>query len=276
MNLGTPRYGDFGRRRIHWRRQDGDGPPVVFLNGCAMAAHHWRRVIRRLPERELICFDRPGMAGTPWPGESPTLAAEVATLVDLMGVASGPAVLVAHSMAAFHAEALARQHPALVSGLILVDPSAVWAVHDPGPGPVAPARWVRELASNPPLDWTGYVAYRIGAWAQSQRQRTGALTERFRERLTHLYRSPDALAMGVAEFFAYASQAWELMAVRATAPMARVPGEILTADLGEELPDDHVRLGRLLGLPSRRIAHSRHLMMMDRPDAIAAAIRAAV
>ena len=281
MSLQVPRNGEYGGRLIHWRGQPGSGeaagePPVVFINGCAMSAHHWLPVVHQLPERELICFDRPGMAGTPWPGDSPTLDAEVGTLADLVEREFGrPAVLVAHSMGAFHAEALARLRPELVRGLVMVDPSVVWEEKDPGPGAVAPARVVHRLATTPPLAWTGDVAHRIGEWAQSHHYRTRSFKERFRKRLKHMYRSPDSLAMGVAEYFAFDAQAWDLQLLRSQTTMPQVTGEILTAGMGHELPHEHQQLGKLLGLSCAQVEHSRHLMMVDRPDAIVAAIERA-
>lgn len=271
---GAERIDTLGGRAIHWWEFAGAGPALVFANGCAMAAYSWRRVEQRLVGRRRVVFDRPGMAGTPWPGTAPTLAEEVATLAGLARRV-GPVVLVAHSMAAFHAEALVRQHPDLVAGVVLVDPSVLWMTRPPRPRPgVALARLTRALASVPPLDWTGHFANRAGMWAQSVRVRDNGLAARVRERLMHLYRDPEALAMSVAEFFAFEEQGWDLMGVRAAHAWPGRPGVVLTAltGAGPDWRGIHERYGRMLGMPVRGIAESRHLMMVDRPDAVVRAI----
>lgn len=246
---------------------------VVFINGCAMSQHTWHRVVPLVPDRHLLLFDRPGMDETPWPGVIPTLADEVSTLVELIGQ-RGPAVLVAHSMAAFHAEALARVRPDLVSGLILIDPSVEWEAQPPRRPRLWMPQVVRHLTQVPPIGWSGHLAHRIGVWAQSHEGR-GGLGSQITKRLGTLYRRPDTLAMCVAEFLAYREQAWDLQAVRRGHPWPQIPGVILSALDGEgtRFAEPQARLGRLLGLPVRRVGRARHLLMLDRPQVVAEAIR---
>ena len=87
-----------------------------------------------LPDCSVLRLDRPGLVRTPWPGVLPELSAEVETLVDLIERMEAPAVLVAHSMAGLHAEALARRRPDLVAALVLVDSSVEWRVRRPRSG----------------------------------------------------------------------------------------------------------------------------------------------
>ena len=112
-----------GGRAVHIVEQAGDAPVVLFLGGCGVAYYAWDSVVALLGGRRIVRMDRPGMAGTPWPGRLPTLAEEVDTLADLIGMIGSIPVIVAHSMGGPHAEALARRHPDLVAGLILVDGS---------------------------------------------------------------------------------------------------------------------------------------------------------
>ena len=81
----------------------------------------------------------PGLVATAWPGVLPRLDDEVASLADLIHRVEGPAVVVGHSMAGLHAEALARMHPELVAGVVLVDSSVECAADPPGNGLV----WLR-------------------------------------------------------------------------------------------------------------------------------------
>ncbi|QZE26448.1 alpha/beta hydrolase [Brevibacterium casei] len=100
----------------------GGKDPVLFLNGCALAAAGWLPVIAEMPDRDVIALDRPGFAGTRWPGTLPDLAGELAAMERAIAGHSR-VVIVAHSMAAFRAEAFARLRPERVAGIVLVDPS---------------------------------------------------------------------------------------------------------------------------------------------------------
>src|SRR5512133_2505809 len=99
-----------GGRMVHVASQPGAGPPILLLGGCGVPSYDWDLVAELLPDLALLRLDRPGLLGSPWPGELPRLADEVATLEALL-VTVGPAAVVAHSMAGFHAEALARKRP---------------------------------------------------------------------------------------------------------------------------------------------------------------------
>ena len=49
-----------------------------------MPYYAWDPVVELLTGRWVVRMDRPGLAGTPWPGRLPTLAEEIATLEDLV------------------------------------------------------------------------------------------------------------------------------------------------------------------------------------------------
>ncbi|MDU0348082.1 alpha/beta fold hydrolase, partial [Actinomyces sp. MRS3W] len=103
---------------------DGAGPAVVLLSGCALNSGCWADVVAALPGRRIITVDRPGYLGTASAG-LPSLPEQVRVLARILEeVEARPVIVVAHSMAAFQAEALARLRPRLVAGMVLVDPSA--------------------------------------------------------------------------------------------------------------------------------------------------------
>lgn len=264
---------DFGGRAIHWDEHPGDGPPIVFANGCGLAREHWAGVVAELEDAHVVTFDRPGMGGTRWPGHLPTLAEEVRSLYELVGAVGSPAVIVAHSMASFHAEALARVHPEQVAGLVLVDGSVEFLARRPrahGPGLARAVRWVTRVQ---PAALLGEVTHRVGAAMQSRLNVGHDWDLRFGD----LYRDPDALAMGVAEATAYPTQAWDLLGVRGSHPMPPVPVVVLTALVAPEAPDwvqRQYRYAQLLGARQVVVEDSNHLMMIDRPDVVAAAARA--
>lgn len=272
----------FAGRQLTVHERPGKGPPVVFLNGCAVAAALWRPVLEQLDGAHLVTFDRPGL-GTPWPGELPRLDQEVDSLIALIELVGGPVLLVAHSMAAFHAEALVRLRPDLVSGVVMVDGSVEWLGRRPRPAPLWPARAAYRITSTPVLRWTGGLAHRIGVRLQSANSLPAQTMWRFHQ----LYSDPDSVAMGLAETVAYAGQAWDLLQVRADHPMPEVPVRVLSATQSAGWsPKSRVprhwrstqqRWARLLGgeagsASQSDVEGSRHMMMLDRPDAVVAAI----
>lgn len=269
---------EFGGRAVMLADQAGTrpgGPPILFVNGCSVSGALWEPVLRLLGGERRITFDRPGLAGTPWPGELPTLAQETRTLTELVEWIGAPVVLVAHSMASFHAEALARLRPDLVAAMVMVDGSVEWLDRPPRPGRLWPAKAVHRMTSVPPLHRLGGVVHRLGISAQTAQR----LSPRVSERLGQLYSDPDSMAMGLAEASAYLGQAWELLALRGAHPMPSLPVQVLSAT--KLVPRwwcrTQRRWSRLLGGPSGMseqvdVAGSRHMMMLDRPDAIVQAI----
>ena len=251
------------------------GPPgsrhVLLLGGCGVDAVFWRDVGRDLAEVNITALNRPGLGGTPWPQEIPTLAEEISTLVGLAEEIGSPVVVVGHSMASFHVEAFARMYPDLVAGVVIVDGSAEWLERRPKPPAPWSARLIHLLTNPRPLHGLGSILYRRGASIQSHVP--AKILGRDRIRLA--YDSPDALAMSLAESIAYRSQAWELLRVRAEHPMPDCPVIVLSAETTGE-PDGLRRQRRLadqLGGRQIVVGSSKHLMMIDRPQVIARAVR---
>lgn len=254
-----------------------DAAPVVLLAGCGLPRVIWRPVAEALTG-PVILLDRPGL-GTPWLGQVPTLAEEVATLADLLrcdvGEADGtaplrPATVVAHSMAALHAEALLLQHPELVGALVLVDPSIE----------LRPLRrWPHAVEMMPrlvpPISAVPGVGSVVSAAtvAFTRLQTVSRLDDDLAAELREVYRDEDAQAMAVAESIGYRGQAADLSELRGIRALTRVPTTILTASGRPASRAQEVyRAG--LGAHEVRVAGSRHLMMLDAPAAVLAAIRA--
>lgn len=260
----------FGGRLIHWHNQPGADPTIVLMNGCGLSCEHWQLVIDLLPDLHVVTYDRPGLGGTPWPGRLPRLAEEVASLADLVRDRGAPAVLVAHSMASFHAEALARLHPELVAGVVMVDGSCEWQSQPPRERGVWLPKTVYRVVRVKPFDRLGSLAHRLGAATQSLRH-SGHVWD---PRLSYVYRDPDSVAMGAAESESYLGQAWDLNRIRAAKSMPRRRIIVLTAALpynARDLASQH-RFARLIGGRQVVVEQSHHLMMIDRPDAIVEAI----
>ncbi|MEU6997539.1 alpha/beta fold hydrolase [Nonomuraea sp. NPDC046570] len=103
---------------------EGAGPAVLVSSGPAGAWFHWDAVAAGLrPRHRVIRFDRPGLGRSPASRTPPSLYGEAARLAALAPAHPARVTVVAHSVAAWHAEAFARLHPMRVAGLVLVDPS---------------------------------------------------------------------------------------------------------------------------------------------------------
>lgn len=263
----------FGGRQVHWVHTPGTAPPVVLLGGCGVFYYAWDDVVARLPGVETARLDRPGLAGTRWPGVLPRLDDEVATLADLIRRLGAPAVVVGHSMGGPHAEALARLHPDLVAGLVLVDSSVEWKRQRPGPQALwlAAARATHRALGIKPLQPLGSLGDRILTANQSRRRRLLEATSPLAKRL---FRDPEAAAAIIAEQAAYGQQIQDLADLREQHPFPPVAVVVLTAagDGGRQWVEDQRRLATLLGGRQVVSQESRHLMMLDQPDLVAEAV----
>ncbi|SDT16760.1 alpha/beta fold hydrolase [Microlunatus soli] len=267
----TDRLDEFGGRQVRWLRRPGSGVPVLLLGGCGVPYPMWHEVLAASPDADLIRMDRPGMSGSRWPGVLPTLAAEVGTLAGLITAVGEPVIIVGHSMAGPHAEALARRHPTLVTGIALLDGSLSWR---PRPsraelGWLAASRLLRVRPKVPLVPEVTVKLQRQLAAAQSVRSDPESMAA-----LNDTYRDRQTLAMVAAESAAYGRQLTDLARLRRSVPMPEVPVLVLTAADGgpRNWVEDQARLATLLGGRQRVLQHCRHLIMLDRPDAVAQAI----
>lgn len=264
----------FGGRQVHWVRQAGSFPAVLLLGGCGVGFYAWDDVVELLPEVDVVRMDRPGMAGTPWPRLLPQLGDEVATLVDLVRSVGAPLVVVGHSLAGPHAEALTRLHPELVSGLVLVDSSIERNLRRTR----AQTAWLRlaktihALSAASPVRLGASMADRVIVAAQSNQRR---LVDHRADLAKIIYSCRETGATVVAERAAYAQQLIDLELVRDRAEMPAIPVTVLTAagDGGQQWVGDQSWLAQMLGGAQVVLDDSRHLIMLDRPDIVAQAIR---
>ena len=264
---------DLGGRLVHLQVTPGDGPPVVLLGGCAVPSYAFRAVVARLTGRWVVALDRPGLVDTPWPGHLPTLAEEVATLVDLSAALGEPAVVVAHSMAGPHAEALVREHPETVRGLVLLDASvevdagSPWAATEEAW--LVASRATLSGARFAPLAGAASFAARLSVWAQSRRLQLNYARPPGTE---EIFRRSDTLASVVAEQAAYGAQLADLQTLLETTVWPGTPAFVLTAGTREGWVRKQRVLADRLGARQIVVDDSRHLMMVDRPNLVADAV----
>lgn len=114
-----------GREQVHLVESGpADGPPLLLSSGLGGAWFDWTPSVALLrDEYRVTAFDRPGLGLSPAAAAPPSLRRDTGVLAALAERAGRPVVVLAHSMAAFPAEALARLRPELVGGVVLVDPS---------------------------------------------------------------------------------------------------------------------------------------------------------
>lgn len=250
-----------------------DQPVVVLSSGLGGAWFDWDRTVRLLePLARVIVFDRPGLGMSGPARRGPSLAREVAVLdAVLRGIPK--AILIGHSMASMHVEAYARLRPHRVDGVILLDPDTE------APGSGAPfdvsavlAQALRALGSR----WLGARITR--RYVHSLRNvltavSTLGVTDPAPPDLVRLvYGRPGVGRAVLAELASYPGQVATLERLRARRPLPKVPWLVLTA--GRKVWPEHRSLAELV--PWGRnvpVPGSRHMIQMDRPDAVVMAVR---
>lgn len=111
----------------YWSSEPRHGLPVLFIHGYAALIEHWRPIMRTVARRHsFYAVDLYGFGYSARPRGLPTKerwADQVATLIDK--VIGGPAIVVGHSMGGVVATEVARRHPKLTRGLVLVNSSGM-------------------------------------------------------------------------------------------------------------------------------------------------------
>ncbi|UQA95845.1 alpha/beta fold hydrolase [Streptomyces halobius] len=257
---------------------EGAGPVCVLSGGLGMAWFDWDAVAALLaPHRTVVRFDRPGLGLSAPAPAAPTLAAEahrIARLLDAVGH-PGPATVVGHSLAGFHAEAFARLHPDRCAGLVLVDGSVE---ADPRPRLPRPVRtaWANGVATA--LSAAG-IPRALGPTARRLIDRASTVGSHPPHPWVRAgYRTSRVLRACVLENATYPYQAAELAALRPGHPMPAVPVTVLAAYDGSEAARELRWLERQrafaaeLGGGFAVAAPAGHLVMADAPEAVARAV----
>lgn len=263
--------------RLHVVSEGAGKPPVLLTSGLGGAWFDWIPVSERLRDRHrIVVFDRPGLGGSP-PGRASGLRREADRLAGLARWAGPPVVVVAHSLAGFHAEAFARLHPRLVRGMVLVDPSAE---------PADPPHAGRLNRLAPVAGFAGRAVGMAGLARLAGPLVRALVIRRITERgdvappelARAVYTRPHIISALLAENATYRQQAVDLRALRASAPFPGIPLVVITA-LGAVRGDGrrwehaHAELaalsprGRQILLPQ-----SGHMVHIDRPEVVAEAV----
>ena len=247
----------------------GAGPCVAFDAGLGGWSAFWRLVLDALPGVACIAWDRPGLGlSAPDPGV-PTADRVAAQWREALRAAGheSPYVLVGHSLGGHHVRAFAGQWPEEVAGLVLVDVS---------------------IASLP----VGPVRRTLSRLLSSGSAGSAALVDLLPE--DERVAAREVLASS--SYTAAVARERELVAVKAEAlawPLPAVPGEVLSGSGAElaRLPGlarRVLRLDRVIARIQRThqelaasvpggawsvVPGSTHLIPLDDPGAVAAAVR---
>ncbi|MFG2289981.1 alpha/beta fold hydrolase [Streptomyces sp. NPDC048595] len=257
---------------------EGSGPVCVLSGGLGMAWFDWDAVAALLaPYRTVVRFDRPGLGLSAPAPAAPTVTAEADRLAHLLDALGhfGPATVVGHSLAGFHAEAFARLHPARCAGLVLVDGSI-----EDDPRPRLP-RAVRTA-------WAGGLAGALSAAGLARA--LGPATRRLIGRAATVgshpphpweragYRTSRVVRACALENATYPYQAAELAALRTDRALPDLPVTVLAAYDGSETAGQLRWLERQRGLAAELggrfavAAPAGHLVMADVPESVAQAV----
>lgn len=224
--------------------REGSGPAVLLASGMGGTCGQWDAVAAGLAaDRKVIRFDRPGLGRSPAETTTPTLYGEAARLAALAPDHPQRVTVVAHSVAAWHAEAFARLHPQRIGGLVLVDPSC-----EPGPRRRTSAagralgRWLPALG---------------GTWGLHA---TARLTGR----------GGGQLAAGAGEWLAYRDMAADLLEIRREHRLPAVDVVLISAGRRDRCQE---ALAAELGAKLVRLPRSGHMVQLDHPAAVVEACR---
>ncbi|MFI6159054.1 alpha/beta fold hydrolase [Micromonospora sp. PTRAS2] len=107
---------------LHHRDTGAGEPTLLLVHGWGGDLRVWDPI--RFPGHRTVAVDLRGHGRSPAPPDGyrpPDLAGDLARLLTRLGI--GPVVAVGHSMGAQVVTALAVEHPALVSALVVIDPA---------------------------------------------------------------------------------------------------------------------------------------------------------
>jgi pimeloyl-ACP methyl ester carboxylesterase len=261
-------------RRIHlvcW----GTGSPTVLLEGgFAASASGWNKVATRLAGRRRVCaYDRAGYGSSdegPLPRDGAAVALDLDQALRAAAV-DGPFIVVGHSAGGLYVRLFADRRPRDVVGMVLVDPSVEYqgeradALFGPGAGSLAPLRARAERCLDaarrrllPSLDPP------LGACGN---QPPAAFRTQISELDTLWTRTSDEVAAGRRSY-----GDMPLVVLSAANTYAGAPEGARAALMSWWRAAHREIAARSTRGREELVEGSSHMMMIDRPEAIAAAV----
>ena len=260
---------------------DGTGSPAVLLEpGLGGAWFDWDLLVPLLTgQHRVIRMDRPGPDASPHAAGAMTLRREADRLAALITVLDlAKPIVVAHSLGALYAEAFARWYPTRIGGLVLVDPSCEPDARQRGPVRRRLAAWAQAAA--PALGAVAGVTGLARVFgpplrAKAMRVMTRSVTAPGApEDVGAVYGDGRMAASVLTGLIAYRDLAADLLRLRAEQPFPDVPVVVLTAlgDVDGDGAARHAALACQLGGRQVVLPNARHMLHIDHPDTVAAAV----
>jgi pimeloyl-ACP methyl ester carboxylesterase len=246
--------------------EHGAGESAVLIHGTAVGRELWREVVDALgADVRAIAYDRRGYgeseAPEPYTGTTVGEQAEDAVaLVEALGAAT--AVLCGHELGALVALDAVRRHPALVQGVVLVEPP-VLALSAAGPAVVSSLREAIEKGAHAARD---PALGAVDAYLEEVAG-TGAFERLGPDRLDGARSTgrPFAADLGAPPTFAFGRR--ELRSIR-------VPVVVVAGARSSPVRREVARsLADLLGNATLRVADAGHLVPLEAPETVAEAVR---
>jgi len=272
----------------------GQGSPTVILeSGLGVPAAGWDLVMPDVAKFTRVCsYDRAGYGWSsagPMPQTTDEIVKELHALLAAAGE-KGPYVLVAHSFGGYNVRVYADKYPADVAGLVLVDTS-----HEDQEQMMPPSlqklteEQVKQLDSQrrlmPILIFFGIARLTAGDESDSK------LSKDFRDKMKYLELQTKFIDAAFSEIKSFSQSAEE---VRRTGNLGDRPLVVLTAgkdmdakDLPKGVSSEEMREFRKTWVNDLQLRQTRlsthgkqivvpdstHMIPMERPDAVVAAIR---
>lgn len=246
----------------------GAGPPLLLVHGLAGAAANWALAAPALARRRrVIAPDLPGHGGSsPLPAASSLSAYADALAALLEREAALPGAIVGHSLGGAIGVRLAARRPDAVSALVLAAAAGISSG-----GRVQGA----VLAALGALRPGRAIAPLRGALARSAALRTAAFWWGVSDPPALSGEALDALLGDYPSHSDVRSAGAALHGDRVLGDLARVrcPALVLWGARDGWVPvEDGLAYARRLGAPLRTIADCAHLLIVERPDAVVAAV----
>jgi pimeloyl-ACP methyl ester carboxylesterase len=242
----------------------GEGTPVLLVHGTGVARGLWRETNAALPESvRAIAYDRRayGESGAPEPYGGTTVEEQAEDAAALLrALEAAPAMLCGHELGALVCLDVARRHPAVVTGMVLVEPPLL-SLSPEGPAATGSLRERMERGAR-----EGGPAGAVDALLEALGG-PGTLERLGPDRLAAARAAARAVAADLA-----AGPAWGFTrrGLRALGVRAVVVSGTRTAAVRREVAES---LAATLGAP-RVDADAGHFVPLEAPEAVAAAVTA--
>lgn len=243
------------------------GQPVLLLPGGAEAVDgFFPGLVEGLvadPGCRVIIYDRPGTGASPTDGLLADAPAHLKSVIDELGC--GPVVVVGQSLGGAVATLLARDHPEVVAGLALLDPT--------------PINYARGCAR---LERTMRVVERLSTVRPLERLLSRALSAAFDRQRRKLDLRPDCDAvyasignLDVVKLARSVRGITELSAGMREADLPKLPSVVITADRKKTDPirQAHERVAAAMGAEVVSWPGAAHNLHLTHPDETLDALR---